>query len=189
MQGCLWDCWGAGKRSGPEASQSQLNCCCEEGGVERGYRRVLRPAAKAGYLITRLLAESGTVFRSSCGDDASPRYHGNGDAGNRLGNPDIRVLERTEKEDGLYARGAEEEKNADGDKKKGGEETKDLRKNGNSKDTLETNGQPRAGRRAEGRKLRHVPGGTWLSKKTEEYNYRNNEHYLAKLKEHSGTEI
>ncbi|KAJ1188641.1 hypothetical protein NDU88_005400 [Pleurodeles waltl] len=110
------------------------------------------------------IPESGTVFHSCCGDDASLRYHGNGEAGNRLGNPDIRVPDRTEKEDGLRARGAEEEENAVGDERKGDEETKDLKSNGNSKDSLETNGQPRAGRRAEGRDLCHVPGGMWLTK-------------------------
>ncbi|KAJ1103839.1 hypothetical protein NDU88_001260 [Pleurodeles waltl] len=105
-----------------------------------------------------------TVFRSCCGDDDSLRYHGNGDARNRLGNPDIRVPERKEKEDGLCAQGAEEEENAIGDEKKGDEETNNLKSNGNSKDTQETNSQPRAGRRAEGRDLRHIPGGTWLTK-------------------------
>ncbi|KAJ1181598.1 hypothetical protein NDU88_006803 [Pleurodeles waltl] len=42
-------------------------------------------------------------------DDASPRCQGNADAGNCLGNPDIRVPENTEKEDGLW-RGAQTKK-------------------------------------------------------------------------------
>ncbi|KAJ1183558.1 hypothetical protein NDU88_000376 [Pleurodeles waltl] len=98
------------------------------------------------------------------GDDASPRCTGNADAGKRLGNPDIRVPERTEKEDGLCARGAKEEPNADGDEGNENEGTKDRSNTENSKDTLEINGQPRAGRGAEEHELRHVPGWTWLTK-------------------------
>ncbi|KAJ1106906.1 hypothetical protein NDU88_004304 [Pleurodeles waltl] len=109
-------------------------------------------------------SESGTGFRSCCGDGASPRYPGNGDAGNCLGNPDIRVPERTEKEDGLCVRGADEDKNADIDEKERDDETKTRNRNGNREVTLETRGQLCAGRRAEGRKLRHIPGGTWLTK-------------------------
>ncbi|KAJ1121132.1 hypothetical protein NDU88_009260 [Pleurodeles waltl] len=104
------------------------------------------------------------VFRSCCGEDDSPSYQGNGDAGNRLGNPDIRVPERTEKDDGLCARGTEKDKNADRDEKERNEETKDGNRNGNNEVPLEINGQPCARRRAEGRELRHVPGGTWLTK-------------------------
>ncbi|KAJ1151643.1 hypothetical protein NDU88_004423 [Pleurodeles waltl] len=109
-------------------------------------------------------AESGTVFRSCCEDDASPRYQGNGDAGSRLGNPDIWVPEGTEKDDGLCARGAEKDQNADRNEKERNEETKDGNRKGNKEVILKINGQPCAGRRAEGRELRHIPGGTWLTK-------------------------
>ncbi|KAJ1170056.1 hypothetical protein NDU88_001937 [Pleurodeles waltl] len=87
-----------------------------------------------------------------------PRFY----AGNCLGNPDIRVPERTEKEDGLCARRAKEEQNAYGDEENGG--TKDRSNAENSEETLEENGQPRVRKGAEERKLRHVPGGTWLTK-------------------------
>ncbi|KAJ1180510.1 hypothetical protein NDU88_005731 [Pleurodeles waltl] len=38
---------------------------------------------------------------------------GNGEAGTFLGNPDIRVPDRTEREDGLCLRGKEDEQNAE----------------------------------------------------------------------------
>ncbi|KAJ1207511.1 hypothetical protein NDU88_002902 [Pleurodeles waltl] len=103
--------------------------------------------------------ESGTVFRSCCRVDASHRCHSNDDAGNRLGNPDIRVRDSQEKEDGLCARVDEEETNAVGNERKEDEERRDPEGNGNCEDTLKTKSQPRAGRRTEGRDLRHVPGG------------------------------
>ncbi|KAJ1153069.1 hypothetical protein NDU88_005836 [Pleurodeles waltl] len=106
--------------------------------------------------------ESETMPRFYGGDDASPRCQGNADAGNCLGNSDIRIPERTEKDDRLCAQRAKEEQNADGDEESGG--TKDWSNGKNSEDTLGENGQPRAGEGAEERKLRHVPGGTWLTK-------------------------
>ncbi|KAJ1163108.1 hypothetical protein NDU88_003571 [Pleurodeles waltl] len=96
------------------------------------------------------------------GDDASSRCQGNADAGNCLGDPDIRVPKRIEKEDRLCEQGAKEEQNADGDEENRG--TKDRSNAENSEDTLEENGQPRAEKGAEERKLHHVPGGMWLTK-------------------------
>ncbi|KAJ1187848.1 hypothetical protein NDU88_004616 [Pleurodeles waltl] len=86
------------------------------------------------------------MLRFYGGDDASPRCQGNADAGNCLGNPDIRVPERTEKEDGLCAQDAKEEQNTDGDEENEG--TKDQSNAENSEDTLEENGQSRAGKGA-----------------------------------------
>ncbi|KAJ1151103.1 hypothetical protein NDU88_003890 [Pleurodeles waltl] len=114
----------------------------------------------ASYLITRLR----TVFRSCGGDDDSPSCQGNGDAGNQLGNPDVQVPEHSEKDDGLGARGEEEEKNADNEEERN-EETEDGSRNGNSEVPRKINGQPWAGKRAGTHELRHVPGGTWLTKK------------------------
>ncbi|KAJ1143404.1 hypothetical protein NDU88_009713 [Pleurodeles waltl] len=108
--------------------------------------------------------ESGPVFRSCYGVDGALQCHSNGDAGNRLGNPDIRVPDSKEKEDGLGAMNAEEETNAVGNENTEDEETKDLGGTKNREDTLGKNGHPRTGSRAEGRNLRHVPGGTWLTK-------------------------
>ncbi|KAJ1176070.1 hypothetical protein NDU88_001353 [Pleurodeles waltl] len=108
-------------------------------------------------------AESRTAFRSCGGGDDSPSCQGNGDAGNQLGNPDVRVPESTEKDDGLCAREAEEEKNADNEKERS-EEAEDGSRNGNSEVPLKINGQPWTRKRAETRELRHVPGGTWLTK-------------------------
>ncbi|KAJ1122910.1 hypothetical protein NDU88_001383 [Pleurodeles waltl] len=65
--------------------------------------------------------ESGTVSQFCCGDDATPGCQDNGDAGNLLGNPDIRVPKRIEKEDRLRARGAKQGGNADGDERRGNE--------------------------------------------------------------------
>ncbi|KAJ1180095.1 hypothetical protein NDU88_005319 [Pleurodeles waltl] len=108
-------------------------------------------------------AESRTVFRSCGGDDDSPSYQGNGDAGNHLGNPDIRDPESTEKDDELCKQGAEEGKNTDNEKERS-KETEDGSRNGNSEVPLKIDGQPWARKRVETRELRHVPGGTWLTK-------------------------
>ncbi|KAJ1183899.1 hypothetical protein NDU88_000709 [Pleurodeles waltl] len=108
-------------------------------------------------------SESGIKFRSYRGDDASHRYLGNGDAGSRRGNPDIRVPERPEKDDGLHKRGTKGDRNAERDEEERNEETEDAKRNGDSEAILEFNDQPCAGKRAERRKLRHVPQGTWLT--------------------------
>ncbi|KAJ1200059.1 hypothetical protein NDU88_003887 [Pleurodeles waltl] len=74
------------------------------------------------------------VFRSCGGDDDSPSCQGNGDAGNQLGNPDVRVPDSTEKDDGLCARRAEEGKNADNEEERS-EEMEDGSRKGNSEVT------------------------------------------------------
>ncbi|KAJ1120067.1 hypothetical protein NDU88_008250 [Pleurodeles waltl] len=81
------------------------------------------------------------VPRFCCVDDATPGYHDNGDAGKLLGNPDIRVPERIEKENGLCARGAEQGGNADGDERKGNERTNE-RTNERCQEKLEQRGHP-----------------------------------------------
>ncbi|KAJ1091967.1 hypothetical protein NDU88_005081 [Pleurodeles waltl] len=106
--------------------------------------------------------ESETMPRFYDGDDALPRCQGNADARNYLGNPDIRVPESVEREDGLCAWGAKEKQDADGDKEE--EDANDRGNAENNEDTLEENSLPRAEKGAEGRKIRHVPGGTWLTK-------------------------
>ncbi|KAJ1081651.1 hypothetical protein NDU88_001829 [Pleurodeles waltl] len=76
------------------------------------------------------------------GDDDLPSSQGNGDAGNQLGNPDIRVPESTEREDGLGVRGEEEEgKDADHETEKR-KETEDGRRNGHNEGPLKITGQP-----------------------------------------------
>ncbi|KAJ1144819.1 hypothetical protein NDU88_011113 [Pleurodeles waltl] len=104
------------------------------------------------------------VSRFCCGDNATPGCHDNGDAGKLLGNPDIRVPESIEKEDGLRAGREKQGGNADGDEPRGNERAKDHRRNQNSRDNPEASNQARTERRAEGRELRHIPGGTWLTK-------------------------
>ncbi|KAJ1114112.1 hypothetical protein NDU88_002351 [Pleurodeles waltl] len=70
---------------------------------------------------------------------------------------------RNEKDDGLCARRAKEEKNADNEEEEG-EDAKDGSRNGNSVVPLKINAQPWEKKRAETRELRHVPGGMWLTK-------------------------
>ncbi|KAJ1215936.1 hypothetical protein NDU88_003542 [Pleurodeles waltl] len=107
--------------------------------------------------------ESETVFRSCGRKDDSPSCHGNWDAGNQIGNPDVRVPERSEIDDGLSARETEEEGNADNEEERG-EDAEDGSRNGNSEVPLKIDGCPWAKKRAATRELRHVPGGTWLTK-------------------------
>ncbi|KAJ1090758.1 hypothetical protein NDU88_003887 [Pleurodeles waltl] len=92
---------------------------------------------------------------------------GNADAGNCLGNPDIRVPESIDREDGLCEWRAKEKQDAEGDEEE--ERTNDRGNTENNEDILEENGLPKAGKGAEGHKLRHVPGGTWLTKGPADY--------------------
>ncbi|KAJ1138548.1 hypothetical protein NDU88_004929 [Pleurodeles waltl] len=112
------------------------------------------------------VTESGTVSRFSFMDDAPPGYHGNIDADKLPGNPDIRVPERVERENGLRARGAERQENADRGERRQGERPEDRGRRLNIGEILEAKDQGRieTKRRPEGRRLRHVPGGTWLNK-------------------------
>ncbi|KAJ1098168.1 hypothetical protein NDU88_003284 [Pleurodeles waltl] len=103
------------------------------------------------------------MFRSCGRDDYSPGCRGNGDAGNQLGNPDVRAPKRTAKDDGLCVRRAEEEKNTNNEEE-GREDAEDRSRNGNSTVPLKINDQPWEKKRAETRELCHVPGGTWLTK-------------------------
>ncbi|KAJ1186751.1 hypothetical protein NDU88_003532 [Pleurodeles waltl] len=103
-----------------------------------------------------------TVPQFYVGDDTLPRCQGNADAGNCLGNPDIRVPESIESEDGLCARAAKGKQDADGDEEEEG--TNDRGSAESNEDILEGNGLPKAGKGAEGHKLRHVPRGMWLTK-------------------------
>ncbi|KAJ1207105.1 hypothetical protein NDU88_002497 [Pleurodeles waltl] len=94
-------------------------------------------------------------------DNDMPCSQGNGDAGKTLGNPDIRVPERTERNDGLGARREEGGQNADNEEK---QETEDGRRKGNNEVPSKITGQQWERKRVETRTLRHVPGGTWLTK-------------------------
>ncbi|KAJ1100353.1 hypothetical protein NDU88_005439 [Pleurodeles waltl] len=108
-------------------------------------------------------AETETVFRSCGRDDDVPGCWDNADAGSQQGNPDVRVPEKTTREDRLCARGAQEVKNADIEEpEKGDEENKS--EDGNSGVPLQTDNQPWEKNNAAKRDIRHVPGGTWLTK-------------------------
>ncbi|KAJ1088365.1 hypothetical protein NDU88_001522 [Pleurodeles waltl] len=95
------------------------------------------------------------------GDDDLPSSQGNGDAGNNLGNLDIRVPERTERDDGLGMGGEEEGQNANDEERK---ETEDGRRNGNYEVPSKITDLPWEKKRVDTCALRHVPGGTWLTK-------------------------
>ncbi|KAJ1141382.1 hypothetical protein NDU88_007715 [Pleurodeles waltl] len=106
---------------------------------------VVRFASKGspvvGYQITRLLASQNW---ERCPDSASwptPR-------------PDIRVSERVERENGLRARGAEREENADGGERIGDERTEDRKKK------LEQRGNP-GGKRPRSDREREETRRTW----------------------------
>ncbi|KAJ1217202.1 hypothetical protein NDU88_004797 [Pleurodeles waltl] len=95
-------------------------------------------------------------------DDAPPGRHSNVDAGNLTGNPDIRVPERVERENGLRARGAERQENADRGERRRDGRPEDTRRRLNPGEALEASDQDRieTKRRPEGRGLSHVPGRT-----------------------------
>ncbi|KAJ1091994.1 hypothetical protein NDU88_005108 [Pleurodeles waltl] len=93
--------------------------------------------------------------------DGLPCSQGNGDAGTFLWNPDIRVPDKTEREDGLRLRGEEDEQNAENAERR---ETDDSRRNGNSVVPAETIGQLGKEKNGDTRTFRHAPGGTWLTK-------------------------
>ncbi|KAJ1082213.1 hypothetical protein NDU88_002381 [Pleurodeles waltl] len=94
-------------------------------------------------------------------NDGLPCSPGNGDAGNILGNPDIRVPERTERDNGLGVQREEEEQNADDEERK---ETEGGRRNGNNVVPLKITSQQREEKSVETRAFYHVPPGTWLTK-------------------------
>ncbi|KAJ1114828.1 hypothetical protein NDU88_003059 [Pleurodeles waltl] len=109
--------------------------------------------------------ESGTESRFCYVNDATPGSHGDEDAGNLPGNPDIQVPKLIEKDDRLHAwRARGGEKNADREEREEEGRTEDSRGNRTSDDSLEVSTQARPERGAEGREFRHVPGGTWLTK-------------------------
>ncbi|KAJ1214073.1 hypothetical protein NDU88_001700 [Pleurodeles waltl] len=97
-------------------------------------------------------------------DEGLPSFQGNEDAGTHLGNPDIRVPKNTKREDGLGARRAGEEEED--------EQTAGPRAAGDGRreENREQRGFPKNNQSSEQKKevepraLRHVPGGTWLTK-------------------------
>ncbi|KAJ1200024.1 hypothetical protein NDU88_003853 [Pleurodeles waltl] len=105
--------------------------------------------------------------------DGLPCSLGNGDAGTSLGNPDIRVPDRTKREDGLLLEEVEDAENAEKTERKEneenteneeGKEDDDGRRNGNSVVPSETTGQRGKERNGDTHAYRHAPGGTWLTK-------------------------
>ncbi|KAJ1126527.1 hypothetical protein NDU88_004934 [Pleurodeles waltl] len=103
--------------------------------------------------------------------DNLPCSLGNGDAGTSLGNPDIRVPDRTKREDGLRLEVVEDAENAEKTERKENEENTeegneddDGRRNGNSVVPSETTDQRVKERNSDTRAYRHAPGGTWLTK-------------------------
>ncbi|KAJ1151825.1 hypothetical protein NDU88_004604 [Pleurodeles waltl] len=108
-------------------------------------------------------AESETVFRSCGSDDDPPGCWGNADAGNQSGNPDVRVPERTTKEDGFCAHGAKEGKDTNSEDQEG-EDAEHESGSGNIVVSLKIDDQPWENTRAATLDLRHIPGGTWLTK-------------------------
>ncbi|KAJ1166719.1 hypothetical protein NDU88_007116 [Pleurodeles waltl] len=93
--------------------------------------------------------------------DGLPYSQGNGDAGNFLGNPELRVPDRTEREDGLRLREEEDEQNAENVERR---ETDDGGRNGNSVVPSELTGQLGKEKNSDTRAFRHAPGGTWITK-------------------------
>ncbi|KAJ1137311.1 hypothetical protein NDU88_003723 [Pleurodeles waltl] len=89
-------------------------------------------------------------------NDDSPCSQGNGDAGHTLGNP-----EKTEREERLGVAGEEGEQNANNDER---QETEDERKTQSNEAPSKITGEQRERKNGDKRALRHVPGGTWLTK-------------------------
>ncbi|KAJ1209858.1 hypothetical protein NDU88_005230 [Pleurodeles waltl] len=108
-------------------------------------------------------AETETVFRSCGRDDDAPSCWGNVDAGSQPGNPDVRVPEKTTRENGLCACGPQEVKDADTEEPEKGD-TENKSEDRNSRVPLQTEDQPWEKNNAAKRDIRHVPGGAWLTK-------------------------
>ncbi|KAJ1105502.1 hypothetical protein NDU88_002908 [Pleurodeles waltl] len=105
--------------------------------------------------------------------DGLPCSLGNGDAGTSLRNPDIRVPDRTKREDGLHLRKVEDAEKAEKTERKETEENTeneerkeddDGRRNGNSVVPSDAADQRGTERNGDTRAYRHAPGGTWLTK-------------------------
>ncbi|KAJ1102836.1 hypothetical protein NDU88_000277 [Pleurodeles waltl] len=110
-------------------------------------------------------AESGTESRSALLDNAPPGRLSNDHAANIIGNPDIRVPEMVERDDGLTVRGEEEGKDADRDVKTRSVRPEAVKEDGNTREARRTSAQAQSAtkRKSEGREFHHVPGGTWLN--------------------------
>ncbi|KAJ1137312.1 hypothetical protein NDU88_003724 [Pleurodeles waltl] len=116
-------------------------------------------------------------------NDDSPCSQGNGDAGHTLGNPDIRVPEKTEREDGLGVAGEEGEQNANNDER---QETEDERNSQSNEAPSKITGEQRERKNSDTRALRHVPGGTWLTKNVNKANIGKQEHNSKEVIHHRG---
>ncbi|KAJ1172689.1 hypothetical protein NDU88_004533 [Pleurodeles waltl] len=108
-----------------------------------------------------ITAESGAESRSDFIDDAPPGRQSNENTVNLAGDPDIRVTEIVEIDDGLE----EKEKNANRDEKTLSErpEAEKGKRNARGARRTSTQAQIATERESEGRAFRHVPGGTWLN--------------------------
>ncbi|KAJ1135815.1 hypothetical protein NDU88_002245 [Pleurodeles waltl] len=110
-------------------------------------------------------AESGTEFRSALPDNAPPGRLSNDHVTNSSGNPEIRVPERVERDDGLGAREKDEEGNdADREEKTRSIRPETVNEDRSRREARRTNAQARSAteRDSERREFRHIPGGTWL---------------------------
>ncbi|KAJ1126765.1 hypothetical protein NDU88_005171 [Pleurodeles waltl] len=111
-------------------------------------------------------AESGTASRFSLENAVPPGRHDNGDADTSTGNPDIRVPEEIEGEDGLPAGDAKRSEDADGGAERRDAGPGDPGKRPKNEEIQETSDQGRLETqgRPEGREIRHVaaPGGAQL---------------------------
>ncbi|KAJ1217805.1 hypothetical protein NDU88_005393 [Pleurodeles waltl] len=90
----------------------------------------------------------------------STRVSDNEDADTSTGNPDIRVPEGIESEDGLRARDAKRSEDADGGAERRSERPEDPEKRRQNEETQKTSDQGELDirRGSEGREIRHVPG-------------------------------
>ncbi|KAJ1104376.1 hypothetical protein NDU88_001788 [Pleurodeles waltl] len=91
-------------------------------------------------------------------------FQDNENAGTRLGNPDIRFPRNTIREEGLSARKADEEEDDERNADRVPQETREERRFGNTEDSPPKNDHPWEKKEVEPPALRHVPGGTWLTK-------------------------
>ncbi|KAJ1105095.1 hypothetical protein NDU88_002503 [Pleurodeles waltl] len=111
----------------------------------------------AGYRIFRLLV---ALNRERCPDSPSQTTPRPGVMTTETPTTSLGI----EGENGLRARAARRNENADREAGRGGERPEDPVRRWNSGETQEASDQGRfeVQRRPEGREIRHVPGGTWL---------------------------
>ncbi|KAJ1191532.1 hypothetical protein NDU88_000848 [Pleurodeles waltl] len=127
----------------PQEEAANEETATEKTAKEETAKEEAANEAESGCWIFRLLAAQNRERRPDSPSQTPPRHHGNGDAGNITGNPDIRVPEGIERMNGLCARDAKRKENADKGAGTEDERPEDPGRRRNSRETREASDQGR----------------------------------------------